>query len=230
MTAEELIKIINPEVGITAEQMVAIEQLTEYLPWFTCPQLLLLKAMKQYEHPFFGDRLAFASLYATSRQELEQYLNSVHAISPDNEQNNFYSEDDYWHGDDGFELLSNDETCEATVDISSEEIPSSPSTPPVNAHQRQNMALIDKFIAQSDKIIPSTPSDKVSDVDLSAPFSDIPDDLVSETLADIYVSQGLLDNAMQVYSKLSLLYPEKKAYFASRFATISHAQRGTAFS
>ncbi|MDR0418816.1 MAG: hypothetical protein LBH34_01210 [Prevotellaceae bacterium] len=227
MTAEELIKIINPEVGITAEQMVAIEQLTEYLPWFTCPQLLLLKAMKQYKHPFFEDRLAFASLYATSRQGLEQYLNSVHPISPDNEQNNFYSEDDYWLGDDGFELLSNDEVCEVTVDISSEEIP---SNPPVDVHQRQNMALIDKFISQSDKIIPSTSSNKVSDIDLSAPFSNIPDDLISETLADIYVSQGLLDNAMQVYSKLSLLYPEKKAYFATRFATISHAQRGTTFS
>lgn len=39
--------------------------------------------------------------------------------------------------------------------------------------------------------------------------------LYTETLAQIYAQQGYYQQAIEVYSKLSLLYPEKSAYFAS---------------
>ena len=37
----------------------------------------------------------------------------------------------------------------------------------------------------------------------------------TETLAEIYAKQGLTSQAIEVYSKLILLYPEKSTYFAS---------------
>lgn len=39
--------------------------------------------------------------------------------------------------------------------------------------------------------------------------------LYTETLAQIYAEQGYYDEAKQIYSKLSLRYPEKSVYFAS---------------
>ncbi len=39
--------------------------------------------------------------------------------------------------------------------------------------------------------------------------------LTTETLAKIYAEQGYLKQAIEIYSKLILLYPEKSAYFAS---------------
>lgn len=39
---------------------------------------------------------------------------------------------------------------------------------------------------------------------------------VTETLANIYVDQGLLPKAIEVFRKLILKYPEKKSYFANR--------------
>ena len=40
-------------------------------------------------------------------------------------------------------------------------------------------------------------------------------DLCTETLAQIYAEQGYNEEAKQIYSKLSLRYPEKSVYFAA---------------
>lgn len=41
------------------------------------------------------------------------------------------------------------------------------------------------------------------------------DDFYTETLARIYAEQGYYEEAIKVYAKLILLYPEKSSYFAS---------------
>ena len=41
------------------------------------------------------------------------------------------------------------------------------------------------------------------------------DDLVTETLANIYAQQGNTDKAISAYEKLALKYPEKRIYFAN---------------
>ena len=42
------------------------------------------------------------------------------------------------------------------------------------------------------------------------------DDIVNESLADVYVRQEKYQKAIDIYIKLSLLYPEKNTYFASK--------------
>ena len=49
-------------------------------------------------------------------------------------------------------------------------------------------------------------------------------DLCTETLAVIYAEQGYYEEAKQIYSELSLRYPEKSVYFASLIEKIDKKQ------
>ncbi len=221
MTASELQKITHPEEEISAEQMAVVEELVDTLPWFSCGQLLLLKAMKQRHHPFFDTRLAFASLYATDRERLRRYLQGVKPslVAVSDEMPPVHHSVPL-PADDGFELMDSDELCEAVVEAPSQLL----LTEETLQRREQHIRLIDKFLATEipTKIVPRS---NVSSEDMARQSAVEPKDLVSETLADVYMSQGLVDKAMQVYGKLSLLYPEKKAYFAARFAAASQSQR-----
>ncbi len=46
------------------------------------------------------------------------------------------------------------------------------------------------------------------------------EDLASESLADIYIKQGKYDKAIDMYKKLSLRNPQKKAYFARKIEAV----------
>ena len=48
------------------------------------------------------------------------------------------------------------------------------------------------------------------------------DDLITETLANIYAEQGNEEKAIKAFEKLQLKYPEKKVYFAGRIKEIEN--------
>lgn len=85
----------------------------------------------------------------------------------------------------------------------------------------ESEALIDKFIAEEPRIVPSK-TEFYSPAKQAQKSLIEHEDLVSETLARIYRLQGALLKARSAYQKLILLHPEKKAYFAALIEEIDN--------
>lgn len=75
--------------------------------------------------------------------------------------------------------------------------------------------IIERFIKEEPHItVPR--ADKIDTENKAKKSSEDSNELVSETLARVYVEQMLYHKALDIYKKLSLKYPEKNAYFASQ--------------
>lgn len=79
--------------------------------------------------------------------------------------------------------------------------------------------IISRFLRKGDYRIVAEEGDVDGDV-LTEAELDEEDDLVSEDLAEIYLSQGLKSEAVEIYRKLSLLNSEKSIYFAEKIENI----------
>ncbi len=92
-------------------------------------------------------------------------------------------------------------------------------TKPLSENKNKRANLIDNFLNASPKIIPKSSKVK-KECDLAEVQNKDNEDIMSETLADIFVKQGHVSKAVAILEKLRLKYPEKNAYFARRIKEI----------
>ncbi len=89
--------------------------------------------------------------------------------------------------------------------------------------KQKKFDLIDKFIAESPKIIPKeNPATKIETKQASKFDAK---ELMTETLAKVYLEQKKYKKAIQAYRILSLKYPEKSGFFADRIKSVEKIQQ-----
>jgi hypothetical protein len=91
------------------------------------------------------------------------------------------------------------------------------------ADKKKKFELIDRFLEENPKIIPHEKEHTQIDVKSSARIDS--DELMTETLAKVYLEQKKYKKALQAYKILSLKYPEKSSFFASRIKAVKKLQK-----
>ncbi|MGB3152939.1 MAG: hypothetical protein WBB27_19945, partial [Maribacter sp.] len=88
---------------------------------------------------------------------------------------------------------------------------------------KEKYKRIDKFITDNPKIVPQEKLQRKIDVSSSIKLDK--NELMTETLARVYLEQKKFKKAVQAYKILSLKYPEKSSFFADRIKAVEKIQQ-----
>ncbi len=88
--------------------------------------------------------------------------------------------------------------------------------------RNEKFELIDEFISKNPKINPAKPIAHKGNISKEQLIQ--PEELMTETLARIYVEQKNYKKAIQSYKILCLKYPEKSSFFAVQIKAVEHLQ------
>lgn len=107
------------------------------------------------------------------------------------------------------------------IAIEKQEVKTEVETPKVLAKNSPNEnskldveSILDKFMRENPSIT-RPKSEFFNPANVAKQSVEEKDEIVSETLAGIYLKQGLIKKAISTYEKLSLIYPHKITYFAA---------------
>ncbi len=107
------------------------------------------------------------------------------------------------------------------IAIEKQEVKTEVETPKVVAKNSPNEnskldveSILDKFMRENPSIT-RPKSEFFNPANVAKQSVEEKDEIVSETLAGIYLKQGLIKKAISTYEKLSLIYPHKITYFAA---------------
>ena len=103
-------------------------------------------------------------------------------------------------------------------------VPGSSRKPHADTSRKRKFDRIDRFIRENPKIVPqeATEAEKVN---ISKSVKIDKEELMTETLARVYLEQGKHKKAIQAYRILSLKYPEKSGFFADQIKAVEKLRK-----
>ncbi len=232
MNASDIIRLLNTKHYAPAD-LDEVNNLCRNFPEFTAAHILKVRIMEALGHEK-QQQLKVAAVYSMDRKKLFQLVTEVVQPSepepePVDETTEIiqFSDEPNQHVDIIIEqhapyvsqeldpnlLELDEESTEELLEILDEEADENP------AEEKSNNHLITSFIKGDQGPIRADQETKLKgDVSLASIREH--DGYITDTLARIYVKQGLLAKAIYAYEKLSLKYPEKSAYFAAQIEKI----------
>jgi hypothetical protein len=184
----------DPEL-LNSESLPEMKKLTEEYPAFQVAWLLYIKNLQITGHTYFGAELKKAAPLVADRKQLYRILNpeSVKSYGNLNFEHQLAAPSEYMMEDSGESHSGNN-----LIDKFLSERPAPrkrEKTPKEDSPENFEYEIVEKSVSESDE-------------------------LITETLAMLYFEQKKYDKALEAFQKLSLKYPEKSVYFASRIEEI----------
>ena len=205
--------IQNPQL-IASEDVAKLEGLLQEFPYYQTAQLLITKGLLNTHSIRYNRQLKKAAAYALDRKQLFKLIILNKIEKP---------------------IISNiSEKIEATLAIGQplsfdkeeehsflewlalSKVKKIDRTPKPNPKQ-----LIDNFIDKKISISKPKKTTFFKPVNVAKESLIENNDLVTPTLAKVYLQQGHYNKAISAYTKLSLKYPEKNSLFANQIQLIN---------
>lgn len=238
--------ILHP-FEVQLNDVALLQDEIEKYPYFSTLRTLLLFGLKEFDHDSYQAALKKTSIHCPSRVALFHYLQKEKQAPTDEATPTSEDEFVFASHQKAVELAHEtaainptETTIEPTEEITEQpkETPAeftfsewlnlpkkaknTTETPAESTPSERDIKykLIDEFIEKAPKIsaIPPhiDPKITVKPADHSTEFSD----LMTETLAQIYVEQKMFDKAIRAYKILALKYPEKSEDFEDKINSI----------
>ncbi len=196
MQKEEFYRLLENPSGLNKETIEGLKKLTSRYPHFQAAWMLCLKNLRITESAEFDDTLQKAAVRIPDRKHLHYFLKnnfSYHENTTDRQE--FISSS-------GYDLREEEEALHS------------------------GNSLIDKFLSSEKGPVRFDNSDEQDELPKASEYERIEkstsenDEIITETLGMIYFEQKKYDKALDAFQKLSLKYPEKSVYFATRIEEI----------
>ena len=238
--------------ALSEEQRMSLEKITYRYPYFQAAFALYLKTLKEQEKFNFDLILKKTSIISPDRSRLYQWIyddlttetstqKPVEKLIPD-------SDDKVEKIVETIEVdqlveekeIKTETTEEKPVAAEKKKIPTNLSfiewlewsktntiedyenLPPTSSFE-DKIELIDTFIKNNPKISPVSPNVPKQNLSKKTKFNK--EELMTETLAKVYVKQQKFKKALLAYKILSLKYPEKNSFFADQIKAIKELQK-----
>jgi tetratricopeptide (TPR) repeat protein len=218
MNSEKIISLIKNPKQISSGNIAELDRLLIEYPYFQSGQLLLTKGLLNTESIRYNRQLKKAATYSLERKKLFSLItfkkNEKKKEKITQGEINKDTEKD-------LEIGTPLEFDENEMHSFSEWLVLSRIKKINRKPKAQTEDLIDSFIEKNVTISKPKKETFFKAVDVAKESLIENNDLITPTLARVYLEQGYYEKAISAYEKLMLKYPEKNSFFANQIKLIN---------
>jgi hypothetical protein len=220
MTRDQLLQYLADPSTLNERTSGELREILDEYPYFQSAQLLYVRNLQNESNFRFASQLKTAAVYATDRTILYHLLNT----GADQKQLIDHNLLNFERSETAYTLEEIENETEEPLSELAKDINHISVSNGKGKDTSQNTDLIDRFIKDNPAFTVKQPENSgiTGKFNKQVDSDNDNDEFITETLARIYVKQGLYEKAIQAFEKLSLKYPEKSVYFARQIEEVTN--------